>query len=108
MPLPLLTETVRSVLLLSDLFYEESQFIWMLECLEEIQRQHPTEDEVLTSLLRLGISKAISVLGRCDQVTIFKTLDKFLFTLRLPEIIYLGSIPKTLLRDHYVWSSHIS
>jgi hypothetical protein len=69
MPLSLLTETVRSVLLLSDLFYEETHFRWMLDSLEDIKRTHPAEDDVLTSLVRLGIAKAIAVIGHCDQVT---------------------------------------
>ncbi len=47
----------------------------MLESLEDIQRVHPSEDDVLTSLVRLGISKAVAVIGHCDQVRFFKSLE---------------------------------
>jgi huntingtin len=70
LPLALLAETVRSVLLLSDLFYEETQFQWMLESLEDLQRIHPVEDDILTSLMRVGVAKAVAVIGHCDQVHI--------------------------------------
>ena len=66
-PLMLLTEAVRSVVILSDLFYEESQFEWMLLKLNDIQRNHPIEDEIMHSVLRIGICKALSVLGHADQ-----------------------------------------
>lgn len=62
-PLSLLTETVRSVLVLSDLFSESSQYQWMLDHFYEIQKTHPFEDEMLSNLLRIGICKAISILG---------------------------------------------
>ena len=40
----------------------------MLDSLEDLQRVHPVEDDVLTSLLRVGIAKAVAVIGHCDQV----------------------------------------
>jgi len=66
-PLMLLTEAVRSLVILSDLFYEESQFEWMLLKLNDIQRNHPIEDEIMHSVIRIGICKALSVLGHADQ-----------------------------------------
>ena len=32
----------------------------------ELQKVHPAEDEVMVSLLCLGLSKAVSVLGNTD------------------------------------------
>ena len=59
-PLGLLTETVRSMLALSDLFTETSQFQWMFDHFNEIQKTHPVEDEMLTNLLRIGLCKCIA------------------------------------------------
>ena len=67
-PLSLLTETVRSMLALSDLFCEHSQFRWMFDHFNEIQKTHPIEDEMLTNLLRIGICKSIAVLGMKKHV----------------------------------------
>ena len=62
-PLGLLTETVRSMLALSDLFTETSQFQWMFDHFSEIQKTHPVEDEILTNLLRIGLCKCICICG---------------------------------------------
>ena len=51
------------MLALSDLFCEHSQFRWMFDHFNEIQKTHPIEDEMLTNLLRIGICKSIAVLG---------------------------------------------
>ena len=72
-PLALLTEAVKSIVTLSDMFYEEEQFDWMLTKLCEIQRDHPIEDEIMHSNLIIGICKAVSVLGRADQELIDRT-----------------------------------
>ena len=72
-PLALLTEAVKSIVTLSDIFYEEEQFDWMLTKLCEIQRDHPIEDEIMHSNLIIGICKALSVLGRADQELIDRT-----------------------------------
>ena len=66
-PLTLLTEAVQSVVILSDLFYEETQFEWMLMKLNDIQRHHPIEDEIMHAILRVGICKAIAILGNSDS-----------------------------------------
>ena len=52
------------MLALSDLFCEHSQFRWMFDHFNEIQKTHPIEDEMLTNLLRIGICKSIAVLGK--------------------------------------------
>ncbi len=66
-PLTLLTETVRSILMISDLFSERSHFQWMLRHFQEIQKVHPPEDEGLANLLRVGICKCVAVLAVYDQ-----------------------------------------
>uniref|UniRef100_T1IW53 Huntingtin n=1 Tax=Strigamia maritima TaxID=126957 RepID=T1IW53_STRMM len=63
LPLALLTEVTRSMVQLSDLFTERAQFEWMLDILMDLYRTHPPEDELLTSYLVLGISKAAAVVG---------------------------------------------
>ncbi|XP_040360648.1 huntingtin isoform X2 [Ixodes scapularis] len=60
---PLLTETIRSVVMLSDIFMESSQFDWMLSLFMDMYRHHPSEDEVLAQYLVLGIAKAAAVVG---------------------------------------------
>ena len=72
-PLTLLTEAVQSVVILSDLFYEETQFEWMLMKLNDIQRHHPIEDDIMHAILRVGICKAIAVLGNADSTLIDHT-----------------------------------
>lgn len=62
-PLVLLTETALSVVQLSDVFIQESQFQWMFERFSDLLRCHPSEDELLTSLLKFGVCKAVAVLG---------------------------------------------
>ena len=42
---------------------QETQFVWMLGTLSDLYKVHPAEDELLTELLVLGISKAVSVVG---------------------------------------------
>lgn len=72
-PLSLLTETVRSMLALSDLFSEPSQFRWMFDHFNELQKIHPVEDEILGNLLRIGLCKAIAVLGLSDPELLERT-----------------------------------
>ena len=62
-PLNLLTETIRSMLMLSDLFSEVANFTWMQECFLEVQRVHPPEDDVMGPLLCLGLCKSIAITG---------------------------------------------
>ena len=65
-PLPVLTAAVRSIIMVSDIFTQSNQFNWMLSTLSELQKVHPGEDEVMSSLLCLGLSKVVSVLGHQD------------------------------------------
>ncbi|KAH9363122.1 hypothetical protein HPB48_014096 [Haemaphysalis longicornis] len=60
---PLLTETIRSVVMLSDIFMESSQFDWMLSLFMDMYRNHPSEDEILAQYLILGIAKAAAVVN---------------------------------------------
>ena len=76
-PLTLLTEAVQSVVILSDLFYEENQFEWMLMKLYDIQRHHPVEDELMHSILRIGICKSMAVLGHADS-TLVDNVKRFI------------------------------
>ena len=62
-PLTVLTSAVRAMVMISDIFTQDAQFSWMLESLSDLYRVHPVEDELLTELLILGISKAVSVVG---------------------------------------------
>ena len=74
-PLNLMTETVMSALQISDLFIDDSQFRWMLAKFLDIQKSHPIEDEIMCSLLRLGICKAVAVLGECDHERLKKSIE---------------------------------
>ena len=62
-PLPLLTETVRSAVLLSDLFTERSQFEWLLACCVTLYQLHSVDDEIMLQYLVLGLCKAAAVLN---------------------------------------------
>lgn len=62
-PLNLLTETVRSILCLSDLFTDLAHFQWMFASFSELQQAHPVEDEIMNALLNLGLAKSISIMG---------------------------------------------
>lgn len=62
-PLSLLTEAIRSVIQLSDIFTERSQFEWMLEVLSDLHRNHPQEDDIMYSYLTIGIFKSAAVTG---------------------------------------------
>lgn len=61
-PIQLLTEIVKSVLAISELFLERSQYQWMLDMCLEISRIHPTENAILHQYLAVSICKAAAVL----------------------------------------------
>ena len=61
------------MLALSDLFTEPAQFRWLFEHFSEIQKVHPAEDEMLHNLLRIGLCKAIAVLGLHDPDLLERT-----------------------------------
>jgi len=48
---------------LSDVFTERAQFDWMLSVLLEVQRSHPSEDELVGHYVVLGICKAAAVVS---------------------------------------------
>ncbi|EPQ20418.1 Huntingtin [Myotis brandtii] len=50
-PIILISEVVRSLLVVSDLFTERSQFEMMYQTLTELRRVHPPEDEILLQYL---------------------------------------------------------
>ena len=57
------------VLALSDIFTERQQFMWMLDALMEVYRTHPTEDELVTQYLVVGICKAAAIVGVVRHIT---------------------------------------
>ncbi|XP_076644519.1 huntingtin [Halictus rubicundus] len=71
-PVQLLTETVKSILAISELFVERGQYQWMLDTLLEIAKVHPTENVILHQYLIVSVCKAAAVLTPLD----FETLDK--------------------------------
>ncbi|KAK2115309.1 hypothetical protein P7K49_005935 [Saguinus oedipus] len=62
-PAILISEVVRSLLVVSDLFTERSQFELMYATLAELRRVHPSEDEILAQYLVPATCKAAAVLG---------------------------------------------
>ena len=62
-PLTVLTASVRALIMISDIFTQDSQYSWMLGALSDLYKVHPAEDELMTGLLLLGISKAVAVVG---------------------------------------------
>ncbi|XP_014488672.1 PREDICTED: huntingtin isoform X2 [Dinoponera quadriceps] len=71
-PVQLLTEIIKSILAISELFLERSQYQWMLDVCLEVSRVHPTENAILHQYLAVSICKAAAVLTPLD----FDTLDK--------------------------------
>ena len=57
------------VVALSDLFTERHQFEWMLDALLEVNRTHPTEDELVNNYLVVGICKAAAIVGLVSSIT---------------------------------------
>lgn len=81
MPLRLLYEVVKSVLVISDLFTEKSQFVWMLDICLELVKTHMPEDEILHQHLIVATCKAASILTPVRRknfyVSSLKQLSKF-------------------------------
>ncbi|XP_076761860.1 huntingtin isoform X2 [Xylocopa sonorina] len=71
-PIQLLTEIVKSILAISELFVERAQYQWMLDTCLEISRIHPTENVILHQYLVVCVCKAAAVLTPLD----LETLDK--------------------------------
>ncbi|XP_017900889.1 PREDICTED: huntingtin-like, partial [Capra hircus] len=62
-PVTLISEVVRSLLVVSDLFTERNQFEMMYLTLTELRKAHPSEDEILLQYLVPATCKAAAVLG---------------------------------------------
>ncbi|XP_072534605.1 huntingtin isoform X5 [Salminus brasiliensis] len=88
-PVVLISEVVRSLLAVSDLFTERNQFDMMFSTLMELQKVHPPEDEILNQYLVPAICKAAAVLGM-DKVTaepVCRLLETTLRSTHLPSRI---------------------
>ncbi|KAK1791163.1 hypothetical protein P4O66_002190 [Electrophorus voltai] len=88
-PVVLISEVVRSMLAVSDLFTERNQFDMMFSTLMELQKAHPPEDEILNQYLVPAICKAAAVLGM-DKVTaepVCRLLETTLRSTHLPSRI---------------------
>ncbi|XP_053779195.1 huntingtin isoform X3 [Desmodus rotundus] len=85
-PVALVSEVVRSLLVVSDLFTERSQFETMYLTLTELRKAHPSEDEVLLQYLVPATCKAAAVLGMDKAVAepVSRLLESTLRSSHLP------------------------
>lgn len=83
----LVNAVVKSIVCLSDLFTERFQFEWMLETLLDVQKVHPSEDELVLQYLNVGICKSAGVVGVESQAAdrLLKMLDTGLKSTHLPS-----------------------
>uniref|UniRef100_A0A8C9AKK9 Huntingtin n=1 Tax=Prolemur simus TaxID=1328070 RepID=A0A8C9AKK9_PROSS len=88
-PVILISEVVRSLLVVSDLFTERNQFEMMYSTLTELRRVHPSEDEILVQYLVPAICKAAAVLGMDKAVAepVSRLLESTLRSSHLPSRI---------------------
>ncbi|XP_055988635.1 huntingtin isoform X2 [Sorex fumeus] len=88
-PVILISEVVRSLLVVSDLFTERSQFEMMYVTLMELRRAHPAEDEILLQYLVPATCKAAAVLGMDKAVAepVSRLLESALRSSHLPSKI---------------------
>uniref|UniRef100_A0A8D2ABU0 Huntingtin n=1 Tax=Sus scrofa TaxID=9823 RepID=A0A8D2ABU0_PIG len=88
-PVILISEVVRSLLVVSDLFTERSQFEMMYLTLTELRRAHPPEDEILLQYLVPATCKAAAVLGMDKAVAepVSRLLESTLRSSHLPSRI---------------------
>ncbi|XP_073094066.1 huntingtin isoform X1 [Manis javanica] len=86
-PVILISEVVRSLLVVSDLFTERSQFEMMYLTLTELRRVHPAEDEILAQYLVPATCKAAAVLGMDKVVAepVSRLLESSLRSSHLPS-----------------------
>ncbi|XP_028391517.1 LOW QUALITY PROTEIN: huntingtin-like [Dendronephthya gigantea] len=61
-PLMLLTQSVKSLLIISDLFVDSAQYEWMLSELLDLCQNYLNEDEILMQYLLPALCKALAVL----------------------------------------------
>ncbi|XP_076626175.1 huntingtin [Colletes latitarsis] len=71
-PVQLLTEIVKSILAISELFVERTQYQWMLDTCLEISRIHSIENVILHQYLVVSVCKAAAVLTPLDIETLEK------------------------------------
>nr|XP_008114138.1 PREDICTED: huntingtin [Anolis carolinensis] len=88
-PIVLISEVVRSLLAVSDLFTERNQFDMMYTTLTELRKIHPSEDEILVQYLVPAICKAAAVLGMDKAVAepVSRLLDSTLRSTHMPSRI---------------------
>ncbi|XP_076831790.1 huntingtin isoform X3 [Brachyhypopomus gauderio] len=88
-PVVLISEVVRSLLAVSDLFTERNQFDMMFSTLMELQKVHPPEDEILNQYLVPAICKAAAVLGMDKAIAepVCRLLEATLRSTHLPSRI---------------------
>ncbi|XP_030643764.1 huntingtin [Chanos chanos] len=88
-PVVLISEVVRSLLAVSDLFTERNQFDMMFSTLMELQKVHPQEDEILNQYLVPAICKAAAVLGMDKAIAepVCRLLETTLRSTHLPSRI---------------------
>ncbi|XP_065121576.1 huntingtin isoform X4 [Paramisgurnus dabryanus] len=88
-PVVLVSEVVRSLLAVSDLFTERNQFDMMFSTLTELQKVHPPEDEILNQYLVPAICKAAAVLGMDKAIAepVCRLLESTLRSTHLPSRI---------------------
>ncbi|XP_072803026.1 huntingtin isoform X3 [Vicugna pacos] len=86
-PAVLMSEVVRSLLVVSDLFTERNQFEMMYLTLSELRRVHPSEDEILLQYLVPATCKAAAVLGMDKAVAepVGRLLESALRSSHLPS-----------------------
>uniref|UniRef100_A0AAQ4QRU2 Huntingtin n=1 Tax=Gasterosteus aculeatus aculeatus TaxID=481459 RepID=A0AAQ4QRU2_GASAC len=86
-PTILVSEVVRSLLAVSDLFTERNQFEMMFSTLMELQKLHPPEDEILNQYLVPAICKAAAVLGMDKAIAepVCRLLETTLRSTHLPS-----------------------
>ncbi|XP_078146494.1 huntingtin isoform X4 [Centroberyx gerrardi] len=86
-PVVLISEVVRSLLAVSDLFTERNQFDMMFSTLTELQKLHPPEDEILNQYLVPAICKAAAVLGMDKAIAepVCRLLETTLRSTHLPS-----------------------
>ncbi|XP_040191278.1 huntingtin isoform X2 [Rana temporaria] len=88
-PVILISEVVRSLLAVSDLFTERNQFEMMYTALTELHKQHPSEDEILIQYLVPAICKAAAVLGMDKSIAepVSRLLESTLRSTHMPSRI---------------------
>ncbi|KAM6440076.1 huntingtin isoform 3-T3 [Liasis olivaceus] len=95
-PVILISEVVRSLLAVSDLFTERNQFEMMYTTLTELRKLHPPEDEILLQYLVPAMCKAAAVLGMDKAIAepVSRLIESTLRSAHMPSRI--GALHGTL------------